>query len=257
MQKAIFEEVVRLIDKREPFALATVVKASGSTPGKDGFRMIVYPDGRQLGTVGGAGLEKQVAAKALECIKSQTGGLFSFNLWYKNPEGLDALCGGTEDVYIEFIKPKPHILICGGGHVGYAVARLCEETEYFYSVLDDRAEYSSPTRFPTAYACHNELPEQFFKHADLKSYSHIVVLGYSHKIDTEILKNIVGKFDGYIGVIASEAKKKEQFQRLKDAGISVEYLAKIECPIGIDIGAKTPAEIAVSILASIINSLKK
>jgi xanthine dehydrogenase accessory factor len=132
------------------------------------------------------------------------------------------------------------------------VATLCDQLEYAYSVLDDRAEYAAPERFPHARGHFVGRPEAFFPAANLSPYSHVVLLGYSYHIDTDILFHCVRRFDGWIGVIASRTKRKQMFKRLEARGIAAQELARVEAPVGLPIGSQSPAECAVSILGSII-----
>lgn len=147
---------------------------------------------------------------------------------------------------------SPHVLICGGGHVGREVARLCDQVEYRYSVLDDRAEFASRERFPTAVGLFVARPEQFFPDQDLEPYSQVMLLGYSYKIDTEALYQCVSRFPGGIGMICSRLKRREMFNSLRERGVSEQQLRRVEAPLGLPIGAETCAEIAVSIVGSII-----
>jgi len=252
MQRAILVEMLRLIDSRTPFAVATVVKASGSVPGKPGAKMILTSDGTKIGTVGGAGLEERVVERCRESIESGKSGLHSFTLWHEAVGGLDSLCGGSVEVHVESVRPIPHLLICGAGHVGREVARLCGPLGFFHSVLDDRPEYASKERFPDAREIHLSRPGEFFSGRDLSTYSHFLLLGYTHSFDLEILRLVLPVFVGYIGVIASAAKKKEMTARLRAAGVDETLLDTVRWPVGLPIGAETPAEIAVSIVAEII-----
>jgi xanthine dehydrogenase accessory factor len=253
---AVMREAVALLERGEPFALATVASSRGSVPGKPGAKMIVLPDRRQIGTVGGAGLEEKVKTLALECLAARKGGVFRFDLSYHRPGGLDSLCGGSVEIVVEPMLGRPHVLICGGGHVGLEVARLCDQLEYAYSVMDDRAEFASVERFPSARGRFVATPEGFFATAELAPYSHLLILGYSHRVDTDVLEQALRRFPGFIGVIASRAKRKEMFQRMRERGIADADLARVEAPLGVAIGGETPAEIAVSILGSVIRDHK-
>jgi xanthine dehydrogenase accessory factor len=245
-----------LADAGVAFALCTVASARGSVPGKAGAKMIVLADGTQFGTVGGAGLEEKTRKIARQCLADRKGGLFKFDLAYYKEGGLDSLCGGSVEIFIEVMSGGPHILICGGGHVGLEVAKLCDQLEYAYSVLDDRPAFAARERFPKARGLHVGTPDAFFPTADLSAYTHAVLLGYSHQIDTDVLLECVKRFPGWIGVIASKTKKKEMFMRLKARGATDADLARVEAPVGIPIGSESPAECAVSILGSIIRHHK-
>lgn len=256
MQRSILEECLRLTEARIPFAVATVVSAGGSVPGKIGFQMIVYSDGRQRGTVGGAGLEEKVKKQALENISTGKSGTYKFDLTYRKPGGLDSICGGTAEVFVEAVKPGPHILICGGGHVGLEVAHLCDQLEYPYTVLDVRPEFASAQRFPGARSAHAMGPEEFRSKVNLEQFSHIVICGHSYHVDEDLLAYFARQFSGYIGVIGSATKRKEMVGHLVEKGVPREILERVECPIGLSIGAESPAEIAVSILGAVIKNFR-
>jgi xanthine dehydrogenase accessory factor len=250
--RKILRRASELADAGQPFALCTVIATRGSVPGKVGAKMIVERDGTPFGTVGGAGLEEKTKALARECLAKKKSGLFKFDLAYFRPGALDSLCGGSVEIQVEYMGAVPHVLICGGGHVGLEVTRLLEQLDYVYSVLDDRAEYAGRERFPKAHGLFAAKPEEFFPSADLGRYSHIIVLGYSHRVDTDILLHCCKRFTGYVGVISSKLKRREMFARVKERGATDAELARVEAPLGIPIGAESPAEIAVSIVGGII-----
>jgi xanthine dehydrogenase accessory factor len=252
VSRAILRKAAELADSGVAFALCTVTSAKGSVPGKVGAKMIVLGDGTQVGTVGGAGLEEKTKAAALRCLAERKGGAYRFDLAYYRPGALDSLCGGAVEILVEYMGAVPHVLICGGGHVGLEVARLCDQLEYIHSVLDDRPEFASRERFPRARHVFAARPEDFFPTADLLQFSHVTILGYSHRIDTETLTQCVKLFPGFIGLISSKLKRKEMFGRLRERGVTEEELARVEAPLGVPIGGETPAEIAVSIMGRII-----
>lgn len=251
------KKILELLEAGQAFAVATVAEAKGSVPGKEGAKMVLLPDGTQFGTVGGAGLEEKVKALCQEALRERRGGLHRFDLMYYKEGALDSLCGGSVQIMIEFMPPVPHVLIAGGGHCGLEVAALMGQLGYAYSVLDDRELFASPQRFPGARSRIQATPEEFFSREDLSPYSHVLLVGWSHKIDTELLFHLVRKFPRWIGLISSRTKKLEMFRRLKARGISEEELSRVVAPVGLPIGARTPAEIAVSIAAQIIESLRK
>jgi xanthine dehydrogenase accessory factor len=254
----MFRRIVALIERRVPFAVATIVEARGSVPGKLGARMIVHPDGTQDGTVGGAGLEAQVKRIALEAIATRRSGTHRFELARQKPGGLDSVCGGGVEVFVEYIAPRPHLLVHGGGHVGLAIARLCDQLDYAYSVGDVRPEFASAERFPNARARFPLEPAAFLAQADLSLYSHLLVVGHSHQVDGEIVCGALERgFAGYLGVIGSRTKRHEFRERCVARGIAeATFDARVVCPIGLAIDAETPAEIAVAVLAEVIQGYR-
>lgn len=253
---SIHHKILELLEAGRPFAVATVADAKGSVPGKAGSKMIFLPDGTQFGTVGGAGLEQKVKALCRKAIEDRKGGLFPFDLMYYKEGALDSLCGGSVQILVEYMAPIPHLLIAGGGHCGLEVAKLCDTLGYAHSVLDDRAEFASRARFPNARKAIHAMPEDFFAKEDLGPYSHVLLVGWSHKIDTDLLFHLVQKFPRWIGLISSKTKKLEMFRRLKARGVAEEALGRVVAPVGLPIGAESPAEIAVSILGQVIASVK-
>jgi xanthine dehydrogenase accessory factor len=254
----ILRRVVNLLDRREPFAVATVVAARGSVPGKPGARMIVFADGRQEGTVGGAGLEAKVKAIAVEAIGARRSGTHRFELARQKAGGLDSVCGGGVEVFVEYMAPRPHLLIFGGGHVGLAVAQLCDQLGYAYSVADVRPDFVSAERFPSARDRFPFDPERLFERVDLGRYSHLLVLGHDHHVDGEVVRGVLERgFAGHLGVIGSENKRREFRRRCADAGVPEStFDASVVCPIGLPIEAETPAEIAVAVMAQVIRDYR-
>jgi len=241
-----------------PFATATVVGARGSVPGKLGARMIVFADGSQEGTVGGAGLEQEIKAMAQDAIRTHRSTTHHFELARQKPGGLDSICGGGVEVFVEYMAPRPHILIYGCGHVGEATARLCAQLDYSHSVADIRPDFATEERFPRARNHFTLSPEEFFKQATLSHYSHILILGHDHHADGDIvIAALKADFEGSIGIIGSRTKRNEFQSRCVEQGIPQELFdEKVTCPIGLSIQAETPSEIAVAILAQIIKQYR-
>ncbi len=258
MNPEILRRMVELMDQRVPFATATVVGARGSVPGKLGARMIVFADGSQEGTVGGAGLEQKVKAMAQDAIRTHRSTTHHFELARQKPGGLDSICGGGVEVFVEYMAPRPHILIYGCGHVGEATARLCAQLDYSHSVADIRPDFATEERFPRARNHFTLSPEEFFKQATLSHYSHILILGHDHHADGElVIAALKADFEGHIGIIGSRTKRNEFQSRCVEQGIPQELFdEKVTCPIGLSIQAETPSEIAVAILAQIIKQYR-
>jgi xanthine dehydrogenase accessory factor len=256
MNRRMAREVVRLMDLHVSFVRATVVKTVGSVPGKVGATMVLRPDGTFLGTIGGAGLEEQVKAHAREALNERKSDLFHFDLQAWKPGGLPSLCGGSVDVAVEFIPARPNLLLWGGGHVAEALARLLPALEYDYSIADDRPEWVADERFPDADRREAVTPDEVWKVFDPSEFSHLYLLGYDAKKDLELLATSLDRFPGYIGLISSAPKRAHMFAELRRRGAGSKALARVHAPIGLPIGAESPAEIAVSIVGEIIESVR-
>ena len=252
MDRRHAREALRLLDAREPFARATVVQAVGSVPGKQGSSMIVRADGSTLGTVGGAALEERVKSLAGQAIARKEGGLHHFDLQAWTPGGLTSLCGGSVDIAIEYIPSRPNLLLWGGGHVSLALAQILPTLEYDFSVADDRPEWVGSERFPNADRREVVAPERLWEVFDPASFTHLYLLGYDAMKDLEALSVSLDRFPNQIGLIASAAKREHLYAQLRARGVSRETLARVRSPVGLPIGSESPAEIAVSIVAEIV-----
>jgi xanthine dehydrogenase accessory factor len=252
MDRRLAREALRLIEAHEPFVRATVVKATGSVPGKVGASMLLRPDGSCLGTVGGAALEERIKELARTAFENRTGDLHHFDLRAWTPGGLPSLCGGSVEIAIEYVAAHPNLLLWGGGHVAQALATLLPTLEYDFSVADDRPEWVGPDRFPQADRREVVAPERLWEAFDPTTFTHLYLLGYDAKKDLEVLASAIDRFPNAIGLIASASKREHMFAELRKRGIAREALARVQSPVGIEIGAESPAEIAVSIVAELV-----
>jgi xanthine dehydrogenase accessory factor len=253
-------EVLRLalaaLDRGESFALVSVVDATGSTPGKPGHKMIVYPDGRQEGTVGGGALEQRAIEAALDCLRRGRGGVLTLSLSPEDPDSIGAVCGGEATLAIEVMRPAARILICGGGHVAMALARQCDQLGFAYTVVDQRGEMVSSERYPSAVERAVLPPPSYIEEHGLSFYTHVIILTHSHEVDRDTLRSVArAGFGGYTGMIGSRRKWAEVRADLERDGLSPEWLDRVHCPIGLSIGAQSPAEIAVAIAAELIQDI--
>jgi len=255
MDRKLTREALRLLERHESFVRATVVKAVGSVPGKVGASMIVRADGSTMGTVGGAQLEEEVKTLARSAFETHAGDLHHFDLQAWKPGGLPSLCGGSVEIAVEYVGARPNLLLWGGGHVAHALAELLPTLEYDYSVADDRPEWVGVERFPTAERREVVPPERLFDVFDAPSFTHLYLLGYDAAKDLEVLALAVERFPNSIGLIASASKREHMFSSLRNRGISREALGRVRSPVGLPIGAESPAEIAVSIVAEIVREL--
>jgi xanthine dehydrogenase accessory factor len=237
----------------ESFALVTVVAAEGSSPGKPGHKMIVYADGRQEGTAGGGKLEHRVKQEALEMIRRGEGGLLSYSFDPDAPDSFGMLCGGSAQVAVEVVVPKNRVLLCGGGHVAQALARQLRELGIIYGVVDKRQEVATAACFPDAAEIVHERPPDFIERAGLARYTHVIVMTHDHALDRETVRAVAGAgFTGYVGLIGSRRKWDVIREALQEAQVAPAWIEDVHCPIGLSIGAHTPAEIAISIAAQIV-----
>lgn len=255
--RALLREMLTLTQRRQPFAVCTVVHTEGSVPGKLGSTMIVTRSGETRGTVGGAGLEERVKAAARNALATGKGGLHHYDLAKWKAEGLNSVCGGSVDVSVLVHRPLPHLLLYGGGHCGKALADMAALLDWDVTIVDARLEYANRERFPNSVDVHAGDPSQWTKTADLSDFSHVYLLGHSWEIDTEILAALLPRFEGFIGVIGSQAKRNAMFNELARRGTSAERLARVVCPIGVDVGAETPEEIAVAVAAEVIATARR
>jgi xanthine dehydrogenase accessory factor len=252
MDRRTAREALRLIESHRPFVKATIVRAVGSVPGKLGATMIVREDGSTIGTVGGASLEEEVRLAAVRAIEARAGDLLHFDLAAWKPGGLASLCGGSVDVALEYVGIRPNVLLWGGGHVAQAIARLLPGLEFDYSVADDRPEFVTRELFPDADRREVVAPGHLFDVFDPAAYTHLYVLGYDALRDLEVLAEAVTRFPNTIAVIASASKREHLFARLRQRGVPRTALRRIRSPVGLPIGAESPAEIAISIAAEVV-----
>jgi len=248
-------EVLRLLGLRRPFVRASVVRTVGSVPGKLGATMVVRDDGTTVGTVGGASLEEEVKRLAVVALERHQGDLVHFDLAAWKPGGLPSLCGGSVDIALEYVAPRPNVLLWGGGHVAEAVARLLPSLDFDHSVADDRPDYVGRERFPSADRREVVAPEELFVRFEPAEFTHLLVLGYDASKDLEVLFQAVRRFPNTIGLIASAPKREHLYAGLRARGVAREALERIRSPVGLPIGAESPAEIAVSIVAEIVRDL--
>ena len=244
----LFTEIARMHREGIAGVVATVVAARGSTPRSAGAKMIVYADGRTLGSVGGGAVEGQAIERARELIGRRETALVHFKL----DEGSDAACGGEMEIFLEPIVAGPHAAVIGGGHVGQAVAATAKRAGFRVTVADDRSDVVTSERFPTADARFVGGVELLNSEIVLDEASFVVVVTRGHRFDKEWVKAVIEHAPMYVGMIGSEEKVRKTFAELASEGVPQEALARIHAPIGLDIGAETPDEIAVSVVAEMI-----
>lgn len=255
MDRKLTREALRLMELHQPFARATVVKTTGSVPGKLGASMIVRADGSCVGTIGGAALEEEVKVLAATALERRRGDLHHFDLASWKTGGLPSLCGGSVEIAVEYVPARPNLLLWGGGHVAHAIAQILPTLEYDFSVADDRPDWVGLDRFPQAERREVVAPDRLWEVFDPASFTHLYLLGYDALKDLEVLRVSLDRFPNAIGLIASASKREHMFSKLRADGRSRESIARVRSPIGLNLGAESPAEIAVSVVAEIVASL--
>jgi xanthine dehydrogenase accessory factor len=244
----VFEELVRLRTAGRKCALATIVHTRGSIPSFQSSKMLVRDDGSIVGTVGGGCVEAEVWAAAREVMEEEKPRKLSFNLNADPRYDVGRTCGGTLEVYVEPVLAHPTLYICGAGHVGHATARIAALAGFRLVIADDRAQFANPERFPEAAEVHAEEWEKNFTRLEPNEFTYIVITTRGHKDDMNVLRWAITTPARYIGLIGSKRKVMEIFKVLEDEGVPREKLESVHAPIGLEIGAMTPEEIAVSIV---------
>ena len=251
MTASLFGHIDEALARGEGVALVTIVRAQGSTPQRVGARMLVFEDGRTLGTIGGGCYEQDAFGKARLALQTGRSTLAQYDLNDDFAEEQGLICGGQMDVFIDPIVPTPRVCIVGAGHVGYHTAQLAANVGFRVVVVDDRASFADPARFPTAERVDvADIPE-WLRTADIGSRDYLVIVTRGHREDLDALRAAIARDTAYVGLIGSKAKIARLYARL---GTEVEpaRLARIHAPIGLDLGAVSPEEIAVSIVAELI-----
>lgn len=247
----IYKALSEIEQNNESAALCTVVKSIGSTPRHVGSKMLVYPDGKFIGTVGGGDLEHRVLDEAWIAMTDGESRLLTYRM--SDPSrGDPGVCGGTVEVFVEPILPPAMIVVIGAGHVGKAVVHLAKWLGFRVAVSDDRPEFCNPETTPGADAYYpvpmNELPQ----HLKINKRTYLVITSRGANVDVQGLPGLLESNPAYIGVIGSKRRWLTTAKGLKQQGVSEEKIARVHSPMGLELNAETPEEIAVSIMAEIL-----
>lgn len=250
----LFNKILETLKTNNACILATVVSSQGSSPRKIGAKMVIYKDGLIYGTIGGGSLEKTVIADALEALKRKKSLLKAYALSGKS--GLQ-VCGGEVSIFLEVLEPDKKIVIAGAGHIGLALSLITKLLGFEVVVVDNRGTFASAGRFPHADKVICAPYKKVFKKTPVDKNTFIVIVTHGHAFDMECLEAALKTGAGYIGMIGSDAKIKLVFSALMKKGFKKDKLALIHTPVGLDIGAETPEEIAVAIAGEIIQINRK
>lgn len=248
----IYEEIARLRKAGRRAALATIVQVQGSIPSYETSKILVRDDGTILGTVGGGCVEAEVWSVAQDVMREEKSRRLHFNLNQMPEEEQGLVCGGSLDIFVEPILAVPTLFLLGGGHVSLAVSRIAGISGFETVVADDRESFASRDRFPEAAALFSGLWDEILPRLAVNEFSYIVVATRGHKSDLECLRWAIAAPARFVGMVGSRRKRVEFTKILSREGAPEERLARIHSPVGLGIGALTPGEIAVSIVAEMI-----
>ncbi len=250
---ALYKALAEAIQQNRSVAVATVVKVIGSSPREAGSKMLVYPDGSILGSVGGGEMELGVIQAARAAIRDGKPRYLEVNL-SNEARGDPMICGGEMEIFVEPMLTGPTLLIVGAGHIGAACAELAKFLGVRVVVMDDRAEFVTPEKLPHADELYSGDIVEHLRTFETNFQTYVVLVTRLHTLDAELLNAIIDKPAAYIGMLGSRRRVITVFDLLKEKGVSEEALKRVHAPIGLEIGAETPQEIAVSILAEIIKA---
>jgi xanthine dehydrogenase accessory factor len=225
------------LERNEPVALATVVDVAGASPAQVGFKLLVRPDGDAVGNVGGGDLEQRVREEAVVALRENSSRLFHSTLREEGPDALGTLCGGDVTFFIEVYNPIPTLLIVGGGHLGQPLAEMARIVGFHVQVVDVQPERATVPQFDPA---------------AITPWTYVVIITQTHITDEQTLRQVLDTPAAYVGMIGSRRKVGTIFEHLRADGIPDEQLGRVRAPIGLDLGGRSPEEIALAILAEVV-----
>jgi len=248
----LYDEIVRLRALGQKCAIATIVQVNGSIPSYESAKMLVREDGTILGTVGGGCVEGEVWTAAREVIDTEKPKHLNFSLSQEAAYDEGLICGGQLNIFVEPIIPHPQAFIFGGGHVSKGISRIASIAGFQTSIIDNREAFANAERFPEAVATYAEEYEDVFDKLRINSATYIIIVTRGHRDDMRVLRWAVGTPAKYIAMIGSKRKTISVVKELEKEGISREAFDKVCAPMGLEIGAETPEEIAISVVAEMI-----
>jgi xanthine dehydrogenase accessory factor len=248
----VYEEIVKLRQEGRRGAIATIVNVRGSIPSFHTAKMLVRDDGSLHGTIGGGCVEAEVWQAAREVMESEKPRTLTFNLNQDPKYDTGLVCGGTLDIFIEPVLPPALLYIFGAGHVAVSLYKVAQAAGFDVSVVDDRESYANRERFPQAREVVAKDFEQAMSHLTPNESSYVVIVTRGHRDDMRCLRWAVQTRARYVGMIGSKRKTIAIYKELVKEGMAVELFERVHAPVGLDIGAVTPEEIAVAITAELI-----
>jgi len=248
----IYEQIVQLRREGRRAAVATIVNVRGSIPSFRTAKMLVRDDGSIVGTIGGGCVEADVWQTAREVMESEKTRTLTFDLNQDPKYDTGLVCGGTLEVFVEPVLPPALLYVFGAGHVAHSLCQTASTAGFDVTVTDDRSSYATKERFPAAREVHAMDFDEAMQKFDPSESSYIVIVTRGHRDDMRILRWAVQTRARYVGMIGSKRKVIEISKTLQKEGVSAGLFERVHAPIGLDIGAITPEEIAIAITAELI-----
>ncbi len=253
---AFHEDVARLLAEGRRVAIATVVTARGSRPREVGAKMIVADDGEALHSIGGGPLEASVIADCRAALAGDGPRVRRYDLNESGDDSVGMTCGGAVEIFIDVEEPPQRLFVFGAGHVGRAVARAAEVAGLAITVVDDRAEWLQSEAFPPGTALHRCARDYASDLPLVASGACAVIMTRCHDTDMAVLEALSSPKPRYVGFMGSRRKVLRAFRVLESRGVSAEWLRTIRAPVGLALGAETPGEIAIAVIAEIVGALR-
>jgi xanthine dehydrogenase accessory factor len=248
----LYDEIVRLRKLGQKCALATIVQVKGSIPSYESAKLLVREDGSMLGTIGGGCVEAEVWTIAREVIDTGKPRHLNFSLGQDAAYDNGLICGGQLNIFVEPVIPQPRAFIFGGGHVSKSISKAANMAGFSTVIVDDREAFANAERFPEAEATYAEEYEAVFPKLEVNSSSYVVIVTRGHRDDMRVLRWAVTTPAKYISMIGSKRKTISVVKELEKEGLPREAFEKIFAPMGLEIGAESPEEIAISVVAEMI-----
>jgi xanthine dehydrogenase accessory factor len=248
----IYEEVVRLRRLGQKCALATIVQVNGSIPSYESAKLLVREDGSMVGTIGGGCVEAEVWNVARDVMQSERPRHMNFSLGQDAAYDNGLICGGQLSVFVEPVVPQPRLYVFGAGHISKSISKIATLAGFATVIVDNREAFANRDRFPEADEIFAEEYEEVFPKLPIRDTSYLVIVTRGHRDDMRVMRWAVETNAKYIAMIGSKRKVIGVVKELEKEGIPREAFERAFAPMGLDIGAITPEEIAVSIVAEMI-----
>jgi len=248
----VYDELIRLRRLGQKCALATIVQVNGSIPSYESAKLLVREDGSMMGTIGGGCVEAEVWNAAREVIETEKPRHLNFSLGQDAAYDNGLICGGQLDVFVEPVIPPPRAYIFGAGHISRSLSKVCSMAGFSTTIIDDRESFANRDRFPEADEIYAEEYEAVFPRLEVNAGSYLIIVTRGHRDDMRVLRWAAGTQARYVAMIGSKRKVISVIKELEKEGLSRESLERVFAPMGLEIGAISPEEIAVSVAAEMI-----